>query len=215
MNLDDSIKIDELVVGPLATNCYLVSCVRTMETVIIDPGGDAGVISGRIASERLHPVKIILTHGHSDHMAAAEEISRRFEIDVFIDQKDMETMIKSIEDAPLWGLGTVRTPKAISKLTDGDKVTFGDLEGEIIETPGHTLGGISILLNGAVFVGDTLFARSIGRTDFFGGDMDTLISSIRSKLFSLPDETVVYCGHGPSTSIGIEKRQNPFLNGLI
>ena len=215
MDGERSIRIGELVVGPLATNCYLLSCSKTMKTVIIDPGGDAGKIIDHISAEKIIPDKIVLTHGHSDHMAAAAELSRLYKIDVYINEKDVETMRKSIEDAPLWGLGNIETPDSVKILSSDGTIEFGNLEGKVIETPGHTLGGISIYIDGMVFIGDTLFARSIGRTDFFGGDMDTLLESIRTNLFSLPDKTIVFCGHGPSTSIGVEKIQNPFLNGLI
>ncbi len=215
MNSESIIRIGELVVGPLATNCYLLSCNETAETIIIDPGGDAEIIRDHIKGEKLKPVSVLLTHGHSDHMAAAAELMRYFGIGLIMHGKDIETMKKSAEDAPLWGLGQVECPDAETLVTSDDTIDFGKVSATIIETPGHTLGGISIYIDGVVFVGDTLFSRSIGRTDFFGGDMDTLLNSIRSKLFILPAETTVLCGHGPSTSIGVEKSQNPFLNGLI
>ncbi|MBN2183831.1 MAG: MBL fold metallo-hydrolase [Candidatus Krumholzibacteriota bacterium] len=215
MDKDSTVRIGEMVVGPLATNCYLLSCRKTMKTVIIDPGGDAGKITDHISAEKILPVKILLTHGHSDHMAAAAELSRSYGIDIYIHEKDVETMKKSIEDAPMWGLGNIEAPDSVMTLSSDNTIKFGDLEGRIIDTPGHTLGGISLYIDGVVFVGDTLFARSIGRTDFFGGDMNTLLESIRTNLFSLPDKTIVFCGHGPSTSIAVEKAQNPFLNGLI
>lgn len=209
----DGFAIEELVVGPLATNCYIVSCTESSEAIIIDPGGDAGSISEAVSGSGVKPVKVVLTHGHSDHMAAAPKLMREYGIGLALHGDDIVTMKKSVEDAPMWGLGKVEHAEVDTILSAGDRIRFGGVSASVVHTPGHTIGGISILLPGVVFAGDTLFAGSIGRTDFFGGDMKTLLDSIRRELFVLPDDTVVFCGHGPSTLIGEEKRHNPFLNG--
>ncbi len=215
MNGNGGIKIDEIVVGPLATNCYIVSCTETLEAIIIDPGGDADRISKIIEEISVTPVKIVLTHGHSDHMAGAPDLIRKYGIGIALHGEDIPTMKRSVEEAPFWGLGHVECPDVETLLAGGDTVDFGMASGKVLHTPGHTRGGISILFDGdgLVFAGDTLFARSIGRTDFFGGDLETLLRSVREKLFTLPDDTAVYCGHGPMTYIGEEKRSNPFLKG--
>lgn len=215
MTEKNDIVIRELVVGPLATNCFVISCPVSREALIIDPGGNAGSIKGYVDEAGLKPVKIVLTHGHSDHMAAAAELKKEYGIGLSMHADDMDTMKKSIEDAPLWGLGTIEDPGVDEMLVAGDEIRFGEASVRVLHTPGHTRGGISLYTGKEVFAGDTLFARSIGRTDFFGGDMETLLDSIRTQLFTLPEDTTVYCGHGPSTDIGAEKAQNPFLNGYF
>ncbi len=209
------IDVARLVVGPLETNCFIVSCSKTGKALIIDPGGNAGAIADHITGAGLVPVTIVLTHGHSDHMAAAAPLMRRFGIGLAMHADDIETMRLSVDDSPLWGMGDVEYPEVSSLLSEPGEIGFGEVSAGVLHTPGHTLGGISILTCGMVFAGDTLFSGSIGRTDFFGGDMDMLLESVRTKLFTLPDDTPVHCGHGPSTTIGRERRHNPFLKGLI
>ena len=206
--------IETLVVGPLGTNCYVVSCEDpccAREAIIIDPGGNPERIRDYVERSGVTPVLIVLTHGHSDHMASAAGLAAGYGIDVAMHADDLDTLDMSVADAPMWGLGTPENVPIARKLSAGDKIEFGGESGTVLHTPGHTKGGISILFDGVVFVGDTLFARSIGRTDFFGGSMDTILDSIRRELFTLPDETVVYTGHGPATTIGEEKSGNPFL----
>ena len=127
----------------------------------------------------------------------------------------MEMVKLSVRDAPFWGMGAIEEPVIDRTLDDGDTIEIGDVRGTVLFTPGHSPGGISLLFEGFVIVGDTLFNRSIGRTDLHGGSMQTLIDSIRTKLFTLPGETIAYCGHGPQTTIGEEKRENPFLAGAF
>ena len=125
-------------------------------------------------------------------------------------------MVKlSVRDAPNWGMGTIEEPEIDRTLGEGDTIEIGNVRGTVLHTPGHSPGGISLLFDGFVIVGDTLFNRSVGRTDLPGGSMQTLLESVRSKLFTLPDETIAYCGHGPATTIGEEKRENPFLTGAF
>jgi len=200
------------VVGPIQTNCYILSCPETRKTVIVDPGGDPDVIEAFIGEARLEPVEIVCTHGHSDHIASAAGLKERYGIPLAIHGDDLGIVKLSVKESPFWGLGRIREPKVDRMLAAGDEIVFGAVRGKVLHTPGHTPGGISILFDGFVLAGDTLFHRSIGRTDFEGGDLDTLLASIRSELFTLGDETIVYCGHGPSTTIGEEKRENPFLS---
>jgi len=203
------------VVGPIATNSYILYCPVTKDAIIIDPGGDPEIIEKSIDEKSLAPTMVILTHGHSDHMASAAEIMRNYNVGLAIHSDDIETMKKSVEDAPLWGLGKIEEPEVEITLAEEDKIKVGEITGTVINTPGHTKGGISLKFDGVVFAGDTLFAGSIGRTDFFGGNHETLLDSIRTKLFELPDDTIVYCGHGPSTTIGDEKTCNPFFKGIF
>jgi len=206
-------RIETLVVGPLATNCYVVSGDEGGDAIIIDPGGSAGSIKEHVESSGVRPVLIVLTHGHSDHMAAAAELATEYGIEVAMHGDDLDTLEMSVADAPMWGLGNPDNINVARSLAAGDMIEFGGMSGKVLHTPGHTKGGISILFDGAVFVGDTLFAGSIGRTDFFGGDMETILASIRREIFTLPDDTKVYTGHGPATTVGAEKRGNPFFSG--
>lgn len=148
-------------------------------------------------------------------MAAAAGLAAEYGIDVVMHRDDLDTLEMSVADAPMWGLGNPENVPTAKRLSAGDTIEFGGENGKVLHTPGHTKGGMSILFDGAVFVGDTLFARSIGRTDFFGGDMETILDSIRRELFTLPDDTVVYTCHGPATTIGEEKRQNHFFDGTF
>jgi hydroxyacylglutathione hydrolase len=210
--------IETIVVGPLETNCYVVSCEDPCcgaEAIIIDPGGSPERITGYIERSGVSPVLIVLTHGHSDHMASAALLAAKYSVDVAMHGDDLDTLDVSVADAPAWGLGTPDKVTVTRKLSAGDSIEFGGEIGKVLHTPGHTKGGISLLFDGVVFVGDTLFAGSIGRTDFFGGDMDTILSSIRREVFTLDDDTVVYTGHGPATTIGEEKRHNPFFDGTL
>ena len=199
------------VVGPIRTNCYILSCPETMKAVIVDPGGDPDLVEAFIEEARLQPVEIVCTHGHSDHIASAAELKERYGVPLAIHGADLGIVKLSVKESPFWGLGRIKEPKVERVLAAGDEIAFGAARGKVLHTPGHTPGGISILFDGFVLAGDTLFNRSIGRTDFEGGDLDTLLASIRNELFTLSDETIVYCGHGPRTTIGEEKRENPFL----
>jgi hydroxyacylglutathione hydrolase len=201
-----------LVVGPIETNCYILSCPEEGKGIIIDPGGDPELIAAHIETVRVEPVEIISTHGHSDHIASVAELKERYRIPYAVHAADLDIIKRSVREAPFWGLGRIREPKVDRTVAPGDSIAFGSIKGSVLHTPGHTPGGISILFDGLVIVGDTLFNRSIGRTDLYGGDLSTLLASIRTQLFTLPDDTIAYCGHGPQTTVGEEKRENPFLS---
>jgi hydroxyacylglutathione hydrolase len=203
------------IVGPLETNCWILSCSNTRKAVIIDPGGDPDIIEAFVAEKRLEPVAIVCTHGHSDHIASVADLKARYRVPFAIHGDDLRIVKLSVREAPFWGFGRIEEPTVDRVLAAGEEIAFGRASGTILHTPGHTPGGISIRFDGFVVVGDTLFNRSIGRTDFEGGDLETLLASIRRELFTLPDETVVLCGHGPRTTIGEEKRENPFLDGSL
>lgn len=200
------------VVGPLATNSYLLFSPETGQTVIIDPGGDPGVIKNKISELGVEPVEIICTHGHSDHIAAVSELKREYGIGFAVHPEAVEIIKHSVEVAPMWGMGNIEHPAVDRTLSHGDIIRIGSEEGEIRHTPGHSPGGISLVFDRFVIVGDTLFAGSIGRTDLFGGDFELLIDSIREQLLTLPGGTEVYCGHGPPTTIAAEESRNPYLN---
>ncbi len=199
-----------LVVGPLQVNCYLVGCEETKGGIVIDPGGDAPVILSQIQALGLNTAYIVNTHGHIDHVAANRLIKKATNAPIAIHRLDAPWLTSPQGGLALL-LGASPGPSADILLEEGDEVKFGNIGLKVLHTPGHTSGGISLLGEGVVFTGDALFNMGIGRTDLPGGDFGTLIESIKSKLLTLPEETVVYPGHGPSTTIGREKRSNPFV----
>jgi len=203
--------IKELVVGPLMANCFICGCSKTKEAVVIDPGGDADTILLSLAESKLKVKYIINTHGHFDHVSANGKMKDATGADILIHPLDAPMLEKLSSNAAFFGVSVENSPPCDQTLEEDDTVSFGDITLKVIHTPGHTPGGISLYNNGIVFVGDTLFAGSIGRTDFPGGDFNTLISSIKTKLFNMEDDIRVFSGHGPETSIGSEKRFNPFV----
>jgi glyoxylase-like metal-dependent hydrolase (beta-lactamase superfamily II) len=204
--------IKKLVVGPIMANCYILGCQDTREAVVIDPGDESERIVMLLAEEKLKLKYIINTHGHFDHVGGNRELKAATEADILIHALD-EPMLGQLANAARgFGLdGVENSPPADRTIDEGDEITFGNITLKVIHMPGHSQGGVALYTDSIVFVGDSLFAGSIGRTDLPGGDYHTLISSIKDKLFQLPDETVVYTGHGPQTSIKQEKITNPFV----
>ena len=202
-----------VVVGPLAVNCYIAGSEITREAAVIDPGGDAGKIIEGLQKNNLKLKYIILTHAHFDHAGAAAELQEETGAQVMVHENDAILLKNTDAQAALFGMQTARPPKPDYFLKGGDRIKISDVEMEVIETPGHTPGGISLYVKDAeaVFTGDTLFWGSIGRTDLPGGDFNTIIHSLKDKLGRLPDDTKVYPGHGDDTTIGLEKQQNPYF----
>jgi hydroxyacylglutathione hydrolase len=200
-----------LVVGPLETDCYVVGDDTSHEGMIIDPGDDSQDILREVKAQNLEIKYIVLTHGHLDHAGALAEVHRATGASIAAHPGDIEHLHNKIL-ATAFGLNYPSPPDPDIRLQDGTKLKVGSLEFTVISTPGHTQGGICLLSEGFVFTGDTLFQSGVGRTDLPGGNQRQLMDSIRHKLLTLPDETKVYPGHGPPTTIGAEKRQNPFLS---
>ena len=203
--------IKTLPVGPIMANCFIVGCEETMQAAVIDPGDEAGKILQAVADLNLEVKIIINTHGHFDHVSANKGISAATNAPILIHALDAPMLEQISASAANWGLSVENSPAPDRTLNDGDTITFGQITFNVLHTPGHTPGGISLFTDGHVFVGDTLFAGSIGRTDFPGGDFETLKSSIQDKLFTLGDDVQVYTGHGPETNIGHERQHNPFV----
>jgi glyoxylase-like metal-dependent hydrolase (beta-lactamase superfamily II) len=197
-------------VGPLQANCYIVGCEQSHQAAVIDPGGDADRILMALAKEKLTLSVIINTHGHFDHVGANKPLKDATGADLMIHPLDAPMLEHLAGSAAAWGLRAENSPEPDRLLEEGDVVECGTIRFNVLHTPGHTPGGISLHADNALFVGDTLFAGSIGRTDFPGGDYDTLIRNIQTKLFALPDDTRVYTGHMEPTTIGREKKYNPF-----
>jgi glyoxylase-like metal-dependent hydrolase (beta-lactamase superfamily II) len=202
--------IKSLAVGPIQANCFIIGCETTLAGAVIDPGGDADRILAEVTRANLRIDAIINTHGHFDHVGANRQLKAATGAELLIHPLDAPLLAQLERMAGAFGLKADNSPDPDRSLEDGDTISVGELSFKVLHTPGHTPGGISLHTNGCVFVGDTLFQGSIGRTDFPGGDFDTLITSIRTKLFTLDEQTTVYTGHGPETTIGAEKRYNPF-----
>ena len=206
--------IKGLTVGPIMANCYILGCKDTSEAVVIDPGDDTDKILLSLAESKLKLIHIINTHGHFDHVGGNKKLKDATGASIMIHSLDAYMLDQTAEHAYAWGLSAENSGPPDRTLKDGDTVSFGKITLNIIHTPGHSKGGISIYTKGHVFVGDTLFAGSIGRTDIPEGDYETLISSIKTKLFALDDDVKVYPGHMGTTTIKQEKRFNPFCGIL-
>ena len=206
--------LEELVVGPIMSNCFILGCEKTKEAAVIDPGADTHKILLLLADLNLKLKYIINTHGHFDHVAGNKKLKDATGAKLIIHPLDEPMLAMIATTAASWGLSGENSPPPDRTVEEGETISFGEITLKVIHTPGHSRGGISLYTDGVAFVGDTLFAGSIGRTDFPGGDYGTLIASIKDKLFALGDDVRVYTGHGPATSIGLEKRVNPFVGEI-
>ncbi len=204
--------LQSMAVGPIMANCFILGCEKTRKAAVIDPGAESGRILMKLAEQKLTVAYIINTHGHFDHVGANRKLKEATGAKLVIHALDQPMLEVLSETSAAFGLSAENSPPPDQTVQDGDTLQFGEITLTVLHTPGHTPGGISLHTDGMVFVGDTLFAGSIGRTDFPGGDFDTLISSIRNKLYPLGDRVIVYTGHGPETTIGREKRFNPFAS---
>lgn len=205
--------VETLVTGPFQENCYLVAKGRGEECVLIDPGDDADVIAQNIERLELTPVAILNTHGHLDHIGAVQDLKERFEIPFAIHPMDGFLLQNVNDHARMFGLNGYRDPEVDIDLVAGETVTYAGIDFEVVFTPGHSPGHVTFKVPGAVFSGDCLFSGSIGRTDLPGGDPAVLKATLHDFFLSLEDETKVYSGHGPMTTIGRERESNPFLSG--
>lgn len=200
-----------LTLGGLSTNCYILGDEESAECAVIDPAADAGKISEAIASLRLKVKYIILTHTHIDHISALDELKSSTGAEVAVHISEADNLNSDAETMSFIIGASAPAAKADIKLSDGDILYLGATPVKIFHTPGHTIGGICVLCEDILLSGDTLFCESIGRTDFKGGDFDTLISSVREHIFTLDGDVKVYPGHGHSTTIGHEIQYNPFF----
>ena len=207
-------KIHQIAAGPFEMNCYIVAEEDYPDCILIDPGDDIESIIKYIEKNNLKPKKIINTHCHIDHVRKVSDVQKYFNTSFYVCEDDTPLLETLKDQGMLFGLDTSEIPKVDSFLKDGDTFELVEKTFHILHTPGHSPGSISILVDNHLFVGDVLFKDSIGRTDLYGGNYDLLIQSIKNKLLVLPDATIVYCGHGPRTTIGRERKYNPFLNPL-
>ncbi|MFC1861644.1 MBL fold metallo-hydrolase [Chloroflexota bacterium] len=208
--------LKRLVVGPFASNCYIVGSESTMEGFIIDPGEEANAIINSIKDLKLDIKTIVLTHSHIDHISALGEVKEATGAEIAVHTDDARALLsgEGRSVSAMFGIAYKTPPAPDRLLNDGDNIDIVDLHFTVIHTPGHTPGGICLLGHDVVFTGDTLFNCGIGRTDLPGGSYQELMNSINSKLMQLPENTTVYPGHGPETTIATESRSNPFLHGM-
>lgn len=209
--------LQTLVVGPLAVNCYIIADEHAREAIVIDPGGDAQKISDALRQHRLRVTQIVNTHAHFDHCGAIDDIRREWGAPFAIHSAEKDMLASANTTARMFGLDMAPVKPPDRWLEEGDMVTAANVHLQVIHTPGHSPGGICLYdaQNKILFSGDTLFHGSIGRTDFPGCSLSDLLTSIKTKLLTLPGDTTVYPGHGVATSIGEENLLNPFLKNYV
>ena len=208
------ILIETIPVGPLQVNCYVSGCDHSRQAVVIDPGDEAGAILAALDQHRLTLVRILATHGHFDHLLACRELQERTGAPFYLHPADRPLVATLRRTCMTWlGYDPGPPPDITGDLTPGETIQAGDIALEVRHTPGHSPGSVTLVdhVGRRAFTGDALFAGSIGRTDLPGGDMRTLLASIRSQILSLPADYAVLSGHGPASTVGDERRGNPFL----
>ncbi|PYP44857.1 MAG: hypothetical protein DMD42_06970 [Gemmatimonadetes bacterium] len=206
-------RIVQIPNGRFVENCYFVIDEATGECAIIDPGEEASLIAHKLQTERVTPIGIWLTHAHIDHVLGVPRLKADTGAPVYLHPADRLLYDHVPEQGVAFGMRAERLPAPDRELVHGDVLRVGELAFRVRHAPGHSPGSVAFEGQGVVFGGDVLFLGSIGRTDLPGGDFDTLLTSIERELLTLPDSTIVYSGHGPQTTVGHERRANPFLTG--
>jgi hydroxyacylglutathione hydrolase len=206
-------------VGPLETNCYIVAsdidAAGKKEAIVIDPGDEAGVILEKVSAENLDVKYVVITHAHWDHIGAAVEVAKITNAKIAAHSMDIPALNRPDKNlADLLGDKLTEHIKADIELEDGMTLRFGNLEAHILHTPGHSRGSISVIIDDSLFTGDLIFYGSIGRTDFEGGSFEALSKSVNDKIFKYPDAVKIYPGHGAATTVGYERRNNPYFSGF-
>lgn len=208
-------RIRGFTVGPIQANAYLAICEETGSCALVDPGAEPDRLLAAVAEEGAHIESILLTHAHMDHIGGVAAVHRETRAPIYLHRADLPLYRAAPEQARAFGLQIEPQPESDHELLDGQVIDVGVEKLEVRHTPGHSPGHVSLIGAGFALVGDCVFAGSIGRTDLPGGDYHTLITSITDKLLTLPDDTVLYSGHGPPTTVGRERAANPFLTGTV
>jgi len=206
-------KSHNILTGPFGTNTYFVWDENTKEAAIIDPAADSEFIASKIDELEIIPKQIWLTHGHFDHVFATGKLQEKYNIPVFMNEKDEELFNIFYDQAIAFGFSAddYKDISEITYLNDGDTFKLANETIKVLQAPGHTKGSLCYITSCGAFVGDVIFHLSIGRTDLYGGNYSDLITSIRTKILTLPENTILYSGHGPKTTVKTEKKANPFL----
>jgi hydroxyacylglutathione hydrolase len=214
--LGREVQIHRIVVGLLETNCYILAGPDNREAVVVDPGGGAGLVLHRLQQLRLNPKLILSTHAHFDHVLAVDELRSATGAEFLIHHEDLPILESMRERARAFmGIEVPPPPKADRFIKEGDEISVGGVTWKVMHTPGHSPGSICLHAPGILLSGDTIFSGSIGRTDTPGGDYGRILESIGTKIMVLPDDTVIYPGHGPSTTVGRERKANPFVQEAL
>ncbi len=207
--------VETLEVGPIGTNCYIVGDGSTGAATIIDPGGSASRVLSATARLGLRVEAVVATHAHFDHVGGVADLTRATGAPFMIGERELPVLEVTAESTMLYfGIHVDQPPKPDRLLEEGDSLAMGGRQFRVVHTPGHSPGHICLVGEGAAFVGDMVFMGSVGRADLPGGEFDTLIRSIATQLLVLPDDTILYPGHGPATTVGRERLSNPFLVGI-
>lgn len=210
-----SLGVRRLSLGPIEANCYLVRMPEERRAVVIDPGADAERVSAALAEWEATPEAILLTHAHMDHVGAVAELSEKFGLPIHLHPADRRLYDGAVEQARMFGLDLRQPPPPDHELSHGQHLEVAGIAFDVRHAPGHSPGGVVFVAGGHAFVGDCVFAGSIGRTDLPGGDTATLLRSIHEQILTLPGDTVLHSGHGPDTTVAAEAATNPFLTGAF
>lgn len=208
------LRVTTIVVGPFQQNCRILEDRASGDAVIVDPGDEPQKILAAVRRSGARVTHLLATHAHLDHVGAVAEVKRALGVPFALHRDDFPLLARMPEHAARFGLRGMEVPEVDLDLADVGSIPLGAGEIQVVHTPGHTPGGVTFLVDGEGFFGDSLFRLSVGRTDL-GGDAGVYARTLRDVILGLPDETIVYCGHGPDTTIGAERRENPFLNGTI
>ena len=204
-----------LTTGAFAQNGYIVADPGTREAIVVDPGEGAELFLRRLQSEKLTLRAIWLTHAHLDHVLGVGRVKDATGVPVYLHPADRPLYDRVAQQAAVFGLRADPPPPPDRELAGGDTLRVGTIDFGVRHVPGHSPGGVAFVAQGVAFVGDALFAGSIGRVDLPGGNGETLLTSIHQQLLTLPDETMIYSGHGPETTVAQERATNPFLTGAV
>ena len=207
------LKIQKLVVSPFMMNCYVLACDQSKDAIVVDAGDNASGIINFIQQEELNLKFLINTHAHVDHISAVGSIQKQLNVPFYMHKEESRNLAFLLETQEVYNFGDGLLPKVNEYLDSNNTYSFGEIEFQVLETPGHSPGSVCFLFDDHIFVGDTLFAGSIGRTDLPGGSSETIFHSLKEVLMKLDDNLEVHCGHGEDTTIGRERRTNPFLTG--